>query len=225
MRKILLLAFLLMPATVALAQNAPVQLPPPPFQSPPPQVQTIQPQRGILHRESPYTPAQRATLSKINAVYNKIDAMNGTFVQAESNGERTSGKFYISKPGRVRFIYDAPSTLDIVSDGQQLVVRDKKLGTRDVYQLWQTPLRYLLKSKLDLMEDARITSLFQDETEIKVTIEEDGALTQGKLTLTFSATDYALQQWTTIDGNGATTNVVISNIEVNKPSSAAMFAL
>lgn len=203
------------------ATPAPVLGLPQPQAQQPPQME----RRGIMHRPDPFTPAQRATMEKINSVYNSIRDMNGTFTQVEGNGAVATGKFFISKPGRVRFVYDPPATLDIVSDGQQLAVRDKKLGTQDAYPLWQTPLRYLLKDQINLIEDARIVSILQDQNVVTVAIEEEGALTQGRLTLYFSAQDYSLLQWSVVDGRGAETNVTVANVVVNKPNDARIFAL
>jgi outer membrane lipoprotein-sorting protein len=181
--------------------------------------------RGLMHRPDPFTPAQRTTLAKINEVYNAAREMSGLFTQVESDGRATSGRFFISKPGRIRFVYDPPSSLDIVSDGTQLAIRDKKLGTQDVYQLWQTPLRYLLKEKIDLLEDARVVSILQDTNVLTVSIDEDVAMTQGRLTLYFSASDYKLQQWTITDGRGMETSVAVAKMEINKPNDQRLFAL
>jgi outer membrane lipoprotein-sorting protein len=181
--------------------------------------------RGLMHRPDPFTPAQRITLAKINQTYNAAREMSGIFTQVESNGSATSGRFFISKPGRIRFVYDPPSNLDIVADGTQLAIRDKKLGTQDVYQLWQTPLRYLLKENIDLLEDARVVSILQDTNVVTVSIDEDVAMTQGRLTLYFSASDYKLQQWTVTDGRGMETSVAVTKLEVNKPNDQRLFAL
>jgi outer membrane lipoprotein-sorting protein len=181
--------------------------------------------RGLPRRYDPFTPAQRAILTKINDVYNAAREMSGIFTQVESNGSASSGRFFISKPGRIRFVYDPPSSLDIVADGTQLAIRDKKLGTQDTYQLWQTPLRYLLKEKINLIEDARIVSILQDTNAVTVTIDENVALTQGRLTLYFSASDYKLQQWTVTDARGVETSVVVAKLEINKPNDQRLFAL
>lgn len=232
---IVLTMFLLAPN--AFAQNAPMQLTPQatpqtrvaPNATPAPVLgipaQTEQPRRGIRNRISQFSAAQRATLEKISSVYNSIRSLNGSFVQAESDGSSATGRFYITKPGRVRFQYDPPATLDIASDGQQLVVRDRKLGTQDVYQLWQTPLRYLLKERINLLEDAKIVSVLQDQNAVTITIEEDGALTQGRLTLYFSSNDYSLQKWSTVDGNGVSTVVTVTNLQTNQPNDPGLFAL
>ena len=85
--------------------------------------------------------------------------MVGNFVQIGPDGGRTEGTFYIQKPGRVRFEYNPPSPIDIIADGSSVVVRDRKLATQDLYPLSQTPLRYLLADRIDLLRDADVVSV------------------------------------------------------------------
>ena len=70
------------------------------------------------HRQGEQLPVQRAELE-------------GNFVQVGPDGGRTQGEFYISKPGKVRFEYDAPSPIELIADGQSVVVRDRRLATQD----------------------------------------------------------------------------------------------
>ena len=51
--------------------------------------------------------------------------MVGKFVQVGPDGGRTEGAFYIQKPGRVRFEYNPPSPIDIISDGSSVVLRNR----------------------------------------------------------------------------------------------------
>jgi len=53
----------------------------------------------------------------------------------------------LQRPGKVRFEYDAPSPLLIVSDGVTLVQNDRQLETFDRVPLSATPLNYFLKEK------------------------------------------------------------------------------
>ena len=39
-------------------------------------------------------------------------------------------QFFMLKPGKVRFEYDPPSPVDVVADGQSVVVRDRRLRPR-----------------------------------------------------------------------------------------------
>ena len=88
----------------------------------------------------------------------------GNFVQVGPDGSRVKGEFYIQKPGKVRFEYDPPSPIEIVADGQSVVVRDRKLATQDLYPLSQTPLRFLLSERIDLMRDTNVIGVRADES-------------------------------------------------------------
>lgn len=168
---------------------------------------------------------QQATLKKITQVYNGVREMQGDFLQIEPDGTRTSGKFFLTKPGKVRFQYDRPVPIEIISDGESVVVRDRKLNTQDLYPLSQTPLRYLLRDKIDLMRDAKVLSVYQDADLVMVTIEEKATFTSGQLTLYFAGHDYALRQWTITDAKGLETAVRVSDVSTDKHNEAKLFQI
>src|SRR5262245_16450693 len=93
---------------------------------------------------------QRALVERVNAYLSNMQTLVGDFVQVGPDGARTEGQFYIQKPGKVRFEYKPPSRIDVIADGQSVVVRDRKLATQDLYPLSQTPLRFLLSDRIDL---------------------------------------------------------------------------
>jgi outer membrane lipoprotein-sorting protein len=169
--------------------------------------------------------SQAATLSRITDAFNAIREMNGTFVQVDNNGARSIGRFFLTKPGRIRFQYDRPNPLDIVADGTDVVVRDRRLNTQDLYPLAQTPLRYLLNERIDLRRDAKVLAVFQDQGQISVTIEERGNFTEGQLTLFFDAANLQLTQWTITDARGQETAVSIRNVQTNQRNDPAVFRI
>ena len=91
-----------------------------------------------------FNATQRALVAKVSTYLTSVQVLTGNFVQVGPDGRRTTGELYIQKPGKVRFEYDPPSPIDIIADGQSVVVRDRQLATQDLYPLSQTPLRFLL---------------------------------------------------------------------------------
>ena len=73
------------------------------------------------------------------------------------------GEFYLQKPGKVRFDYNPPSPIEMIADGSSVVVRDRKLATQDLYPLSQTPLRFLLADRIDLMRETNLIGVYADE--------------------------------------------------------------
>ncbi|MEM6849920.1 MAG: outer-membrane lipoprotein carrier protein LolA, partial [Pseudomonadota bacterium] len=82
--------------------------------------------------------AERAALADVSSYFNSLKTMQGEFVQFGPDGSRTQGRFAIQRPGKVRFYYDRPSTLDIIADGTSVAVRDRKQATQDIWPLKRT---------------------------------------------------------------------------------------
>ena len=61
--------------------------------------------------------------------FSSVRTMSGEFVQFGPKGEQTGGKFYIERPGKIRFNYEKPSPIRVVADGKSVVINNKKLDT------------------------------------------------------------------------------------------------
>jgi outer membrane lipoprotein-sorting protein len=184
---------------------------------------------ALLGRAGPATALnaeQRATIQRINNYLSSMHTLQGQFVQVGPDGSRSQGEFYISKPGKVRFEYDAPSTIELVADGSSVVVRDRKLATQDVYPLSQTPLRFLLSDRVDLTKDAGLIAVYADDVFITAVVEEkNGLVGTSRLMIMFSAKDMQLKQWTVTDPQGYDTTVAVYNLDSSKPPNPAMFKI
>lgn len=171
-------------------------------------------------------PEQRAIIDKVNNYLTSVQALTGKFVQIGPDGGRTTGTFYLSKPGRVRFEYDDPSPIELVADGQSVVVRDRSLGTQDVYPLSQTPLRFLLADKVDLMRDTNLVAVYADDVFVTVVVEEKNTLVgTSRLMIMFDAKDMQLKQWTVTDPQGYDTTVAVYNLDASKKLDPSMFRI
>ena len=126
----------------------------------------------------------------------------------------------------MRFDYDAPSPIDIIADGQTVVVRDRNLATQDVYPLSQTPLRFLLSNHVDLIKDTNLVAVYADDVFITVVVEEKSAIVgTSRLMIMFSAKDMQLKQWTVTDPQGYDTTVAVYNLDTTKTPDPSMFKI
>jgi outer membrane lipoprotein-sorting protein len=175
---------------------------------------------------SNFEPKQRALVDKVSAYLTRVQVMSGDFAQIGPDGRRSQGQFYVQKPGKIRFDYDSPSRIDIVADGSSVVVRDRKLATQDVYPLSQTPLRFLLADRIDLLKDATVTAVSADETYVTVLVEEKHVVVgTSKLMMMFGAKDFQLKQWIVTDPQGYDTTVALSNLDTAKRPDPDMFRI
>lgn len=165
-------------------------------------------------RPIPSTPA--AALEWANGYFNSIEQLTARFVQTSTNGSRAEGTLSVRRPGQLHFAYAPPSTLEIVSDGRAVAVRDKKLGTNDVYSIRQTPLKFLVQEQVDLAKDTKVQDV-QVGRDGTITVRFEDSATLGgtsKITLRFDARANALKQWTVLDAQGYETTVVLSGLNV-----------
>jgi outer membrane lipoprotein-sorting protein len=169
---------------------------------------------------------QRATADRVSAYLSNIRQLHGNFVQVAPDGSKSEGEFFLQKPGKVRFDYNAPSPIELIADGSSVVVRDRKLATQDLYPLSQTPLRFLLADRIDLMRDTNLIGVYADDVFATVVIEERQILGgTHKVMLMFGAQDYQLRQWTVTDPQGYDTTVAVYNLDNSKTPDPNMFRI
>jgi outer membrane lipoprotein-sorting protein len=142
---------------------------------------------------------QRATLDRISLYLSSVQTMVGNFVQVGPDGGKTQGTFYIQKPGKVRFEYNPLS---------------------------QTPLRYLLADRIDILRDTDVISVTSDDTFVTAVIEEKQLVVgTSRLMIMFDAKDLALKQWTVTDPQGLDTTVAVFNLDATKKPDPNLFVI
>src|SRR5947207_7388023 len=161
-----------------------------------------------------------------SAYHSTFHVMSGDFVQVGADSRQAKGQFYIQKPGKVRFEYDPPSPIDIIADGSSVVVRDRKLATQDLYPLSQTPLRYLLTDRIDLLRDTNVVAVHADDVYVTISIEEKQAIIgTSRLMMMFGAKDLQLKQWVVTDPQGFDTTIAISNLDSARRPDPSLFKI
>jgi outer membrane lipoprotein-sorting protein len=169
---------------------------------------------------------QKAQAAKVSNYLSSLQTVSGNFIQVGPDGTKTKGDFYIQKPGKVRFEYESPSPIAIIADGSMLAVRDRKLDTQEIYPLSQTPLRYLLSDRIDLLKDTNVVSVSADDVFISVTIEEKQMLIgTSRLLLMVGTKDGQLKQWTVTDPQGYDTTVAVYNLDTSKKVDPGLFKI
>jgi len=169
---------------------------------------------------------QRALVDRVNTYLSNISTLVGDFVQVGPDGARNEGQFYIQKPGKVRFEYKPPSRIDVIADGQSVVVRDRKLATQDLYPLSQTPLRFLLSDHIELQRDTNLVSVAADDVFVTLVVEDKQQFVgNNRLMLMFGAKDFQLRQWTVTDPQGYDTTVAVYNLDTKTKPDPDLFKI
>jgi len=227
-------------AATAKPRTAPLTLTaPPPKSTPQPPTDVTSaptappPTAPLIAQPSPPRPGQPTLNAKqvmlVERISNSLSNLRtlvGEFKQVGADGSRTEGEFYLMKPGRVRFDYSAPSPVEIIADGKSVAVRDRNLANQDLYPISQTPLRFLLADRIDLLRDSNIVAVYGDDVFATVVIEER-QIARGtyRVMLMFGAKDYQLKQWVVTDPQGQDTTVALYNLDPNTKPDPELFRI
>lgn len=175
----------------------------------------------------PFTPMDPlVAIQKANDYFNSATTMIGDFVQIGPDGRRSEGKIFVQRPGKLRFEYAPPATLEIVADGLSVAIHDRKTATKDVYFISQTPLKFLLKDKVDLQRDVKVVDVQSDPNSVAIQVEDTATFGgTSEIKLIFDAAKFQLKQWQVTDPQGYETVISLFNVDLNKKPDPNIFQL
>lgn len=161
--------------------------------------------------------SQEEAVARLNAYFNGFSNLQGDFIQFSPDGRRFEGKLYIQRPGKMRFDYKAPATTEVIADGTSVAIRDRKLATQDLYSIGQTPLKFLVKERMDLARDSVVVGSSTKGDILSVRIEDRSTLGgTSKITLNYDLAASELRGWVVIDPQGYETSVSLYNLDTQR---------
>ena len=170
--------------------------------------------------------SEDAALERVNSYMNSFQTLIADFSQLGADGRKYQGKLYIHRPGRMRFTYDPPATIEVIADGTSVAVRDRRLATQDNYFIGQTPLKFLLKDQIDLKRDVKVTRVVSTPDAIRVTVEDKATLGgTSRITIHYDPRSSSLRQWVIIDPQGYETSVQVANLDTSRRPDPALFRI
>ena len=175
---------------------------------------------------APVANASTATvIERVNAALNRLEVLTADFVQFSGNRQMT-GRLHLQKPGKLRFDYDPPSPLEIISDGRTVAIRDRKLATQDLYPVAQTPLKFLVRERIDLAKDLKVTGVRIDPDRVIVQVEDKATFAgTSQVTLFFEQSSLMLKRWTILDPQGHEVTVTLANPNTTERPDPQLFVI
>jgi len=170
------------------------------------------------------TSQQKQIVIQINTYLNKLTDLKGRFLQVNPDDSQQKGKFYLKRPGLIRFDYSPPSLQRIISDGKYLIIEDRDINTVDKFPLKNTPFRILLAEQVNIVRDAFIKNVVEtDELTSIILVDRNGGAI-GQIELVFTKDPiFELQEWKVIDTQGQTTRVILSHLNFSEKIDKKLF--
>jgi outer membrane lipoprotein-sorting protein len=144
---------------------------------------------------------------------NELKTLSGEFTQVNAKGQTVTGTIQISRPGKMRLVYNPPSSLLIVADGKWLITKDREADQVDYVTLEKTPAAFILKPRVRFQGDVEVTNVVPKEETTEISLIQKDDPDAGYITLVFQDNPISLKEWSVIDAQGAETRVILSNIK------------
>ncbi len=188
--------------------------------------QTATPARPAATAPAALTAAEQTRiLADVSKALSQVKTARGGFDQHSPDGSFSSGRFAMQRPGKMRFDYDDPVPLLMVSDGKTVALQDRELKTTDRVPIGSTPLNLILSDRLDLQTQATVLDVRRERTQTFITLKDKSGEMEGTLTLRVSNADNALIGWDTVDASGGRTSVLLRDVETGKRLNPRLFVV
>jgi outer membrane lipoprotein-sorting protein len=128
----------------------------------------------------------KADLILVENYLNNIKSLQADFVQETSNGNVVNGKFFLSRPGKMRIEYGQPAPVLIIANGSVLAYTDLELEETSYLTTNSTPASFLTRPHFSfLARDVEITGFSKSADLIKVSVVKKNKKEAGEFSLVF----------------------------------------
>ena len=163
---------------------------------------------------------ENSNLKLIRDYLRDIKTLQAKFSQSNHRGDVMKGDLFLKKPGKIRFSYDPPYNLQIVSKQKAVLIFDPKnkgIGPL-TYPLSSTPLGFLINSDFSsfIVENSEIFEL-NDLIFLKVSNP------QYKLKIEFKKNPMSLLGWEFENQMGEKIRISLNDIQKNSYLSGEIF--
>ena len=168
----------------------------------------------------------RATLAQAQGYLQALTSAQGQFVETGAGGQRRTGRFYLQRPGKMRFEYTDPAGLLVVSDGYNVKRYDPRLNVFRQVPLGATPLSTFLARNVRFDQGVRVDRVTRMQSgAFAITARDAAKPNEGSVILAFAGNPMRLQEWTITDAQGSRTRTQLTSLSPASGLAASLFQL
>jgi len=169
------------------------------------------------------SPEDQILISRIEAYLDGITTVEAGFVQMSAQGQYAKGRFYLQRPGRMRFEYAPPTPYLLVADGTWFIYVDQELEQVTYLPLGKTPAGLLLREHFSFSEGLVVTGLEKRPNTVRVDVVDASQPDVGHVTLTLARRPLSLKSWTVHDPQGQRIQVTLVDPKYGAPLDSSLF--
>jgi chaperone LolA len=153
-------------------------------------------------------------IARVEAYLSGLNSVVANFSQTSADGSAGTGKFFMKRPGKMRWQYAPPTPLLLVSDGKVVTYYDAGLDQVTYIGVDDTLAGFLARKDIKLeSESTRLTKFEAVDGLIRATIVQKKKPADGSLTLEFSDNPLEIKNMIAVDATGNATTVKLANAQ------------
>lgn len=153
----------------------------------------------------------KKTIERVQDYLSGLTTIISDFTQVAPDGSLTSGKFFLERPGKMRWQYNPPTPILMVANGSQLVYYDSELEQVSYIPLDSTLIGFLAQDKIRFDNSVGIFSFSENAGTVRIGVAQRDHPNDGRLVLEFSDRPLILRNMVVTDASGQVTTVSLNN--------------
>ena len=153
----------------------------------------------------------KKTITRVQDYLSGLTTIASEFIQVAPDGKLSSGKFFLERPGRMRWQYNPPTPILMVANGSDMVYYDYELEQISHIPMDSTLIGFLAQEKIRFDNNVGIISFKEGAGTIRIGVAQRSKPTDGQLVLELSDKPLLIRNMVVTDANGQVTTVSLNN--------------
>ena len=167
---------------------------------------------------------QQKEINRIEKYINSIHTFVADFTQVAPDGAIASGKFYLQRPGKMRWQYEPPTPVLIITNNGSVVYYDYELEQVTHWPIDTSLASILARKNVDLNDpNIVIDELTTSPGAVRLRLYEKGNKEEGSLTLEMADQPLSIRNIIVTDAQGQTTTVSLNKARFGIPLERSLF--
>jgi outer membrane lipoprotein-sorting protein len=163
------------------------------------------------------------TIESVENYLSGLTTIVADFTQVAPDGSLTSGKFFLQRPGKMRWQYNPPTPVLMVADGKELVFYDYELEQVSHIPLDSTLIGFLAQEKIRFDDSVGIQNIEEEAGVIRITLAQKDKPKDGQLMLEFSNNPLLIRNMVVTDATNQMTTVSLNNARFGEKVDKELF--
>ncbi len=153
----------------------------------------------------------KKTIKRVEDYLSGLSTITSEFIQVAPDGKLSSGKFFLERPGRMRWQYNPPTPILMVANGSEMVYYDYELEQISHIPMDSTLIGFLAQDKIRFDNNVGIISFSEAAGTIRIGVAQRSKPSDGQLVLELSDKPLLIRNMVVTDTNGQVTTVSLNN--------------